>query len=323
MELVSLNPQPISLIERFGNIKNEWIIDKTMNWIGKRRELKEIISKFGPGYKTMLETLFNEWQIEINVNKKQILASQITALIFVLYYKTRLRINKKPGFSMKVQSALTDNDENKYFLTVWYDTKDKCNFIIPDTYWRKLYVDVSKIPPQTLIDASQLMPPTKQLYDSGCLDLSKERYDFQFYEFPDTLDITGLNILRVNSNSDRINAYGNIKTQFESYFTQLFWNQPFYYTCIKSNDELTKEKGNPTTLLTDKVAGYAPSDSYSNKEDFDKCVFTERGAFCKGVVGSLTTSIFGTKKGGKTQKKNKKRAKKRRTNKAKSRRYKK
>ena len=116
MELVSLNPQPISLIERFGNIKNEWTIDKTMNWIGTKSELKEKISKFGPGYKTMLETLFDEWQIEINVNKKQILASQITALIFVLYYKTRLRINKKPGFSMKVQSALTDNDENKYFL---------------------------------------------------------------------------------------------------------------------------------------------------------------------------------------------------------------
>lgn len=316
--------RPISLIERFGNMKKGWTIDTTMDTTMSELQMNARLSKFGPGYKTMLETLFADWQKEIDVNKKQILASQITALIFVLYYKTRLRMNKKPGFNMEVQSAVVRYfDSNKYFLTVWYDTKGKCNFIIPDTYWDKIYVDVSNIEPQTFIEASQLMPSTKLLYDNDCLDLKKDRYSFQFYEFPDTLDIDGLNILKVNSDSRPITDSGNIEYQFESYFIDLFWNRPFYETCIKSNEELTKVKGRSNYLYGPDVPGYAPRNGYSNKEDFVACVKAERGAKCKGVLGSLTTSIFGPKKGGKTQKKNRKRAKKRRTNKAKSRRYKK
>jgi hypothetical protein len=302
-------------------MKTKWTID-TMT--ASRLSKGARTQKFGPGYKTMLEILFTEWQKEKDVNKKQILAQQITALVFVLYYKTRLRMNKKPGFNMKVQSALIGPGESsKYFLTVWYDTKGKCNFIIPDTYWDKIYVDVSTIEIQTFIDASQLMPSTKLLYDNDCLDLKKDRFGFQFYEFPDTLDIAGLNILRVNSNNSPTQDYGNIKQQFESYFTDLFWNLPFFETCIKSNNELSKEKKMSIKLYGKDVTGYAPSDDYSNKEDFVNCVKAERGKNCKGVFGSLTTSVFGPKKGGKTQKKNKKRAKKRRTNKAKSRRYKK
>jgi len=314
--------QPISLIKRFGNMKKDWTID-TMTDSERLKGART--QKFGPGYKKMLETLFGEWQKETNVNIKKLLASQITALIFVLYYKTRLRMNMKPGFNMEVQSALIGPGESsKYFLTVWYDKKGKCNFIIPDTYWDKIYVDVSTIEIQTFIDASQLMPSTKLLYDTDCLDLKKDRFGFQFYEFPDTLDIAGLNILRVNSNnSPRQDLGNNIKDQFESYFSQLFWENPFYETCIKSNNELSKEKKMSIKLYGKDVIGYAPSDDYSNKEDFVNCVKAERGTKCKGVFGSLTTSVFGPKKGGKTQKKNRKRAKKRRTNKAKSRRYKK
>jgi hypothetical protein len=316
--------QSSSLIDRFSEMKKGWTIDTKMIATGPSN--RDRTKKFGPGYKTMLETLFAEWQNEIDVNKKQILASQITALIFVLYYKTRLRMNKKPGFNMEVQSALVvPGESTKYFLTVWYDTKGKCNFIIPDTYWDKIYVDVSTIEPQIFIEASQLMPSTKLLFDSKCLYLEKDRYSFQFYEFPDTLDITGLNILRVNSDFTPIKGLrgeNSIEEEFESYFIDLFWNESFYDTCIKSNEELAKVKGGANYFYGSDVTGYAPSNGYSNKEDFVACVRAERGSTCKGVLGSLT-SIFRPTKGGKTQKKNRKRAKKRRTNKAKSRRYKK
>ena len=115
----------------------------------------------------------------------------------------------------------------------------------------------------------------------------------------------------------------SIEEEFESYFIDLFWNESFYDTCIKSNEELAKVKGGANYFYGSDVTGYAPSNGYSNKEDLVAGLRAERGSTCKGVLGSLTTSIFGPKKGGKTQKKNRKRAKKRRTNKAKSRRYKK
>jgi len=307
--------EPPSLIKRFGTTSQQWTIDSDRNY-----DMFQIISKFGPGYKKMLETLFNEWQTEKDVNIKQILASQITALVFVLYYKTRLRVDYKPNESesdtfKSIQSALIGPDGDKYFLTVWYDKNGKCNFIIPDTYWGKIFVRLERISLETLIEASQLMPSTEILFATGCLDLKTTFYRFQFYDFPTKIDLANLNLLRTNQGLPETQTKGqDISIIFKNFLSN-FWIMSFFESCTKANDEINKKNGIDIQLRRD---------HYSNEEDFKTCVWFERGSKCKGVLGSITSNLFGSRsKGGKTHRKHKKRSKNRKTRKTKTKRYKK
>ena len=309
--------RPMSLIKRFGTMSQQWTIDTTMDTTMSKMQMRARISQFGPGYKKMLETLFNDWQKEKDVNTTQILASQITALVFVLYYKTRVRVAYKPNESdtfKSIQSALIGPGEtSKYFLTVWYDKNDKCNFIIPDTYWGKIFVRLERISLETLIEASQLMPSTEILYATGCLDLKTTFYPFQFYDFPTKIDLANLNLLRTNQGLPETQTKGqDISIIFKNFLSD-FWIMSFFESCTKANDEINNRNRTDRQLRTD---------YYSNAQDFKTCVWFERGSTCKGVWGSITSN-FSKSKGGKTHRKNRKRSKKRKTKKTKTKRYKK
>lgn len=302
----------LTLKQRFGTMSQEWTIaNPTTQEDMKLQRLKA--QNFGPGYKTMLETLFNEWDRETNNANKKILASQITALVFVLYYKTRARVEYKPNennMMKNVQSALKDSNGNKYFLTVWYDNKGKCNFIIPDTYWDKIFVNLSTIFVSTLIEASQLMPSTSVLYNN-CYQLVDSFQSVYFYEFPTTIDLEGLNLLRTNQGKLGLTERDigqDILMKYQTFFTE-FWNLSFFDSCKKAYDALN----NNSQFRTD---------YYTNEQDFIACVKAERGSKCKGVFGSLRTNLFKSK-GGKTHRKHKKRSKHRKTRKTKTKRYRK
>ena len=305
--------KPLSLKQRFGTMSQEWTIDTTKITTGPSNQ--DRLKKFGPGYKTMLETLFNEWNIETNNDNKKTLASQIIALVFVLYYKTRARVEDKPNENnmiKNVQSALKDSNGNKYFLTVWYDSKGKCNFIIPDKYWDKIFVNLSTIFVSTLIEASQLMPSTLVLYNN-CYQLFENFQSVYFYEFPTTINIEGLDLLITNQGEPvltEIDMQGqDILLKYKKFFAK-FWNLSFFNSCKKAIGALHSKSKFRT-------------DYYSNEEDFIACVKAERGSTCKGVFGSITSNLFSRSKGGKTHRKHKKRSKNRKTKKTKTKRYRK